>query len=158
MKITVPEGFIKHRDECFETYNQRGRSDRVFKMNIDAEILEFWMITMGYWYKYPAWQVDAITEEGKTLDVKMIRKYWNVSREKTLNLIEQRKWIDEYHFYEWVYRPGRPLEAGDEVQVRLVGVLPYDTVADNLKKSYKEPDGFYVDVRTLLGQDWKDNR
>ena len=150
MKITVPEGFIKHRDECFETYNQRGRSDRVFKMNIDAEILEFWMIVMGHWYKHPSWQVDAITENGSLIDVKMIRKYWNVSREKTLNLIEQRKWINEYHFYEWVMRPNRPLVDGDDIEVRLVGVLSYDDVADNLRKSYKEPDGFYVDVRKLI--------
>ena len=84
------------------------------------------------------------------IDVKFIRGFWNVSREKTLNLIKQRDVLDGYLFMEWVSKPSRPLQVGDEVEVRQVGFLSYGDVADNLRKSFKEPDGFYVPVRKIL--------
>ena len=87
---------------------------------------------------------------GRNIDVKFIRKYWNVSREKTLNLIKQRNDVDGYWFMEWVSKPSRPLVSGDEVEVRQVGFLYYGDVADNLRKSFKEPDGFYVDVHKII--------
>ena len=119
-------------------------------MAIDCELLEWTQIDNNTWYEHPRWEVDAITQEGKHIDVKFIAKFWNVSREKTLNLFKQRNIVDEFHFWEWVKRPGRPLEAHDCVEIRQVGVLSYGDVVENLRKSFKEPDGFYVPVRKLL--------
>ena len=148
--IEVCDKFIEHRSEKKEQYNQRGRTDRKFLMDLDAELLEFHKISTGQWFYHPDWRIDAITEEGNSVDVKFIRKYGNVSREKTLNLIRQRDMLDGYLFYEWVSKPGKPLTAGDRIQCRQVGYLPYGAVADSLRKSFKEPDGFYSDVRKLL--------
>ena len=39
MKITVPEGFIKHREEKSQQYNQRGRTERKFFMDLDAILI-----------------------------------------------------------------------------------------------------------------------
>lgn len=148
--ITVNQNFLKHREEKFNQYNQRGRTDRKFLMDLDAELLEHTMIEKGKWFAHPSWMVDFMDVTGTTYDVKFIRKFWNVSREKTLNVIKQRNILNNFMFWEWVDRPNRPLENGDDVTVQLVGTLTYDEVADNLRKSYKEPDGFYVDVRKLI--------
>lgn len=121
-------------------------------MDLDAELYEWEMLRTYEWVSHPSWMVDGIDKQGIRLDVKFIRKYWNVSREKTLNLIKQRKVLEGYLFMEWVDKPNRPLVAGDAVTVRQIGFLQYDTVADNLRKSFKEPDGFYVDVHTLIRQ------
>ena len=150
MKITVPEGFIKYREEKSQQYNQRGRTDRKFFMDLDAEILEWHLLDTEQVSPHPSWMVDYVSPKGYHVDVKFIRKYWNVSREKTLNLIKQRDTIHGYEFFEWVSRPRRPFIAGDEIEVHRLGFLYYGDVADNLRKSFKEPDGFYVDVRALL--------
>ena len=150
MILTVTKDFLSHRQGKSEIYNQRGRSDRVFLMNLDAEIMEHYMIDKGIWEEHESWMVDGIVPGIGNVDVKFIRKYWNVSREKTLNLIKQRNILQGYLFMEWVTKPSRPLVEGDIVEVRTVGYVSYDNVADNLRKSFKEPDGFYVDVRALL--------
>lgn len=152
MKIIVKQEFIDYRSEKQAQYNQRGRSDRIFLMNLDAELYEWDKLNYDEWRSHDSWMVDAIDEWDQKIDVKFIRKYWNVSREKTLNLIKQRNILDGFLFMEWLERPNRPLVAGDEVTVRRVGYVPYGDVADNLRKSFKEPDGFYVDVRKLIDQ------
>ena len=148
--LVVSDGFIKHRSEKFEQYNQRGRTARKFLMDLDAELLEYHKLVCGEWRAHNSWMVDAIDERGRKIDVKFIRKFWNVSREKALNLLKQRTVLDGYMFMEWVSKPSRPLRAGDEVEVRQVGYVSYDNVTDNLRKSFKEPDGFYVDVRKII--------
>ena len=150
MKLIVKPEFIEHRAEKALQYNQRGRSDRKFLMDLDAELYEWDKLNYDEWQAHPSWMVDAIDEWGRNIDVKFIRKYWNVSREKTLNLIKQRNDVDGYWFMEWVSKPSRPLVSGDEVEVRQVGFLYYGDVADNLRKSFKEPDGFYVDVHKII--------
>ena len=150
MKIRINQDFLDRRAEKKELYNQRGRTDRKFLMDLDAEVYEWHMMATYQWLPYDDWKVDAIDEQGKRLDVKFIRKYWNVSREKTLNLIAQRNIIEYFCFMEWVQRPNRPLQLDDTVEIRHVGNVSFDMVADNLRKSFKEPDGFYVDVRRLL--------
>ena len=148
--LQVSSGFLNYRTDKAKVYNQRGRSNKRFLMDLDAELFEYSQIKKGLYDPHASWMVDFSTRNGMNVDVKFIRKYWNVSREKTLNLIKQRKMLDEYWFYEWIDKPSRPLEEGDEVIVNLIGKLSYDMVADNLRKSYKEPDGFYVDVRRLI--------
>ena len=54
MKITVPEGFIKHREEKSQQYNQRGRTDRKFFMDLDAEILEWHLLDTCLLYTSPS--------------------------------------------------------------------------------------------------------
>ena len=51
-------------------------------MDLDAELLEFDMIKTGHWQAHDSWMVDAINAAGNKIDVKFIRKYWNVSQEK----------------------------------------------------------------------------
>ena len=150
MKLTVKPEFIEYRSKKAQEYNQRGRSDRKFLMDLDAELYEWDKLNYDEWRAHPSWMVDAIDEWERCIDVKFIRKYWNVSREKTLNLIKQRTVLDGYWFMEWVSKPARPLLPGDAVEVRQVGFLHYGDVADNLRKSFKEPDGFYVDVHKIL--------
>ena len=157
MKITVKQEFIDYRTEKSQQYNQRGRSDRKFLMDLDAELYEWDKLNYDEWREHPSWMVDAYDEWDRKIDVKFIRGFWNVSREKTLNLIKQRDVLDGYLFMEWVSKPSRPLQAGDEVEVRQVGFLSYGDVADNLRKSFKEPDGFYVPIRKLL-EDQTDDR
>ena len=152
MKILVPEEFIWYRSQKAKQYNQRGRTDRAFLMDIDCELLEWSMIKWGEWYEHPDWKVDAITPEGKQVDVKFIQKYWNLSGSKITNIIQQRRHIHEYHFYEWVSRPKRPLESKDEVECNLVGELSYDTVADGIRPSFKAQGQYYLDARKLLAE------
>ena len=150
MIIKITESFISHRTDKSKQYNQRGRTDRRFLMDLDAEIYEWDKLHFDEWRPHDSWMVDGYDEWDRKVDVKFIRKYWNVSREKTLNLIKQRDILDGYTFIEWVERPSRPLRAGDQVRVNELGFLSYGSVADGLRKSFKEPDGFYVDVRKLL--------
>ena len=150
MKITVKEDFITYRGKKAKQYNRRGRSENVFLRDIDCELLEWTMIDQGEWYEHPDWKVDAITPEGKQIDVKFIQKYWNLSGSKITNIIQQRRHIHEYHYYEWVSRPKRPLETGDNCECRLVGVLSYDDVADNIRPSFKAQGQYYLDARKLL--------
>ena len=150
MKLKVKPDFIEYRTEKSKQYNQRGRTNRKFLMDLDAELYEWDKLSYGEWQAHPSWMVDAIDEWGRNVDVKFIRKYWNVSREKNLNLIKQRNDVDGYWFMEWISKPSRPLLPGDEVEVNWIGYLGYDVVADYLRKSFKEPDGFYVDVHKIL--------
>ena len=148
--IVVLQDFIDYRTEKQQQYNPRGRSERKFLMDIDCELLEWTHIDNNKWFPHPDWKVDAITPEGKQIDVKFIQKYWNLSGSKITNIIQQRNYIHEYHFYEWVDRPSRPLERGDHVKVRQVGILSFGTVADNIRPSFKAQGQYYLDARKLL--------
>ena len=148
--IVVTQEFIEYRHEKVNQYNQRGRTDRKFQMDIDCELLEWAMIQTGDWHHHPSWMVDAILPNGNQIDVKFVQKYWNLSGSKITNIIQQRKMIHEYAFFEWADRPKRPLEPGDLCKVRLVGLLSFDTVADNIRPSFKAQGQYYLDVRKLL--------
>ena len=151
--IYVTQEFIDQRKKNFELYNAGNRSDRKFLMDLDCEVVEFEFIAAGQWQCGKAigqgWEVDAIVD-GKRADLKFVQKYWNISPRRIVNIIRQRNTIDEYHFWEWVDRPNRPLEAGDKVEVRFVGILSYDDVADNIKPSFKQAGGHYVAIRQLI--------
>ena len=53
MKIKVTQKFIDHRTDKAAIYNQRGRSDRQFLMDLDAEIYE--------WDKLNHWNGESTT-------------------------------------------------------------------------------------------------
>lgn len=147
--IQVTEAFIQQREANSELYNSCGRSKRKFLMDLDCEIVEFDYIAREVWSSWDGWEVDAIIED-KKVDLKFVQKYWNITPRRIVNIIRQRNIIDEYHFWQWVDKPSRPLEAGDVVVVRFVGELTYDQVADNIKPSFKQAGGHYVDVRSLI--------
>ena len=143
----VDKDFLAHVDKKMKLYNPRGRTKDKLRMDIECEIHEFNQIKRGNWYEHEDWKVDAVTDIGN-IDVKFINKWYNVSCKKMLNLIQQRRDVDYYHFFEWLERPNRPLREGDEVSYRELGILHYDEVMDNLQTS--QFNGFYVDVRKML--------
>ena len=150
--LTVTVEFLDHRAEKFEQYNQRGRSDKKFLMDLDAELLEFEMLRSKVWKPHDSWKVDAIDLQDRKIDVKFIPEYYNMNAQKMVNLIQQRDILDGYKFYEWTTRRDRPFAGGDRVTVRSVGYLPYAKVADNVRVSFRNkiPGSFYVNVRKLL--------
>lgn len=150
--IKVPYEFIDYRTQRYGEYNQGKRSDRKFLMDLDAELYEWWMINHGGWTSWDGWEVDAFNTMELTVDVKFISKYWNLSRQSVVNIIQQRTVLDIYQLMEWVSRPNRPLEVNDEVTVRYLGVLPWADAADNIRVSGKDPYGFYIDARKLIEQ------
>lgn len=150
LTIEVSGEFLDYREACFERYNQHKRTDSKFLQDLDCEIVEWHMIHEAkQWKDIAGWMVDAEIDN-KKVDLKFVQKYWNISPRRIVNILKQRNAIDEYHFWEWIDRPSRPLALGDVVKARRVGILSYDTVADNIWPSFKVPGGCYVDVRKLL--------
>lgn len=147
MKLTVTEEFINLRTDKRNLYNRRGRTEEAFLMDLDAELYEHHMITTGQWEDYDDWKVDAVVPGVGNVDVKFISKWYNISNVKMLNILQQRFILDAYVFMEWVGRPQRPLEAGDEVDIRYVKTLLYDDLCDRIKVSRGKWGGFYADVR-----------
>ena len=148
--VTVCEEFISHRTDKAEIYNMRGRTESRFLQDLDCEIVEFTKILVGEWFEHPTWHVDAITREGHNIDVKFVQEYWNLSKTRTSNIMRQYGIVNYYHLYEWVDRPKRPLEVGDVVSFRQVGVLSYEQVMQSMMPSKHEPGGYYVAIRKLL--------
>ena len=157
-RLVVTNDFIEYRHEKVNQYNQRGRTDRKFQMDIDCELFEWTKLRAEEWYPHPSWMVDGITPEGRQVDVKFIQKYWNLSGSKITNIIQQRKYVHDFYFYEWIDRPKRPLEAGDLCEVRRVGILSYDEVADNIRPSFKAQGQYYLDARKLSNVPCEDGR
>ena len=64
-------------------------------MDLDAELYEWDKLNYDEWQAHPSWMVDAIDEWGRNIDVKFIRKYWNVSRERlSTSLNREMTWTD----------------------------------------------------------------
>ena len=153
MEIVVTQDFIDHRTEKAALYNKRGRSHDQFLKDLDAEIYEHYMISTGDWQDEDDWRVDAYVETADGIyrfDVKFISKWYNISCTKMLNHLQQEGIVDGYNFMEWVNRPDRPLEVGDTVEVRALGVISYDELRSLIRVSRGKWGGFYADVRTYL--------
>lgn len=149
-KTIVNSDFMEYREQCFEQYNANGRTDRKFLMDLDCEIIEHTLIAAGEWQSGldigNNWEVDAVID-GKNVDLKVIGgAYWNISPRRIVNILRQRNLIHEYHFWQWLVRPSRPLRIGDEVSAVRRGILTYDQVADNVNASFKQAGGHYVDL------------
>ena len=149
MQIEVTEGFIDHRTEKTFLYNTRKRSTEKFLMDLDAELLEYHMIHNGYWEEHESWMVDAIDDHGQTIDVKFIDKWYNISNQKMLNILQQRNILDVYSFWEYTERPDRPMRQGDKISVRHVNDVSYGSLADNIRVSRGKWGGFYADPRGM---------
>ena len=154
MQIEVTQDFLDHRAEKASLYNRRGRNENKFLMDLDAELLEWYMINIGEWEDEPDnWMVDAIVPDPdgyKRIDVKFVSKWYNISDTKMHNILQQRKVLDGYIFCEWVSRPDRPFEAGDKVEIHSLGYIPYEDLVDLIKVSRGKWGGFYADVRKAL--------
>ena len=105
----VTQEFLDHRTEKQGIYNQRGRTDRKFLMDLDAEIYEWNMINEEIWDDDPDWRIDAHIphpDGAISVDVKFISKYYNLSRHvKICNILQQRDILHGYLFMEWVKKP-----------------------------------------------------
>ena len=154
--IKVTQDFIDHRESKRELYNQRGRTDRKFLMDLDAEIYEYMMIKEGMWDDDPDWRVDAHIpnpDGAISVDVKFISKYYNLTPTKVCNILQQRDVLHGFMFMEWVQKPSRPLQVGDDVVVRQLGYMSIEDLMDNIKPSTNYKDwgtSHYVNVHKIL--------
>ena len=146
LTFTVPAEFLEYRAEKAKLYNRRGRNENKFLMDLDCEFHEWTMIKEGLWEPSDDWRIDAYTL-GKAIDVKFISKWYNISPLKMCNILQQRFILDGYLFFEWITRPGTPLQEGDEISYRQVRYVDYETLLDNVRVS--KYNGHYVDVRGI---------
>ena len=159
-QIEVTAEFIKYRTEKQKLYNRRGRDENRFIMDLDCELYEWYMIDMGEWKAHDDWRIDAVLVNAHSaipgedteanIDVKFIKKWYNLSNTKMLNFVKQHDVIHGYLFMEWVEEPTGQLLEGDIVSVRQVRYLPYSDLANLIQVSRGKWGGFYADVRGTL--------
>ena len=155
MQIEVTQDFLDHRAVKHDQYNQRGRSERKFLMDLDAELLEHYMISEGYWNDHNDWKVDAVTTRGN-IDVKFLganSNSYTCNSLKLHNMLLQRNILDGYLFMRWGQRPNRPLEVGDIVTVEPAGFAEYDRVADGMRANKDGNGTYYFHTRMVLAAD-----
>ena len=134
-----------------KVYNRGSRSEKQHLIHLDCELVEYTMIKQGKWYDHPSWKVDAITPEAYNIDCKFVEKYWNISKQRLCNIMQQYNVINYYYLYEWVDKPQRrPLVVGDRASYRFLGALSYESVMHEIRSSNFDPVGFYIDARKLL--------
>ena len=143
---TVPLAFIEQRDLRQLQYNARGRDLNRHLMDIDAELYEYYHIHEAEYEDDDRWEVDMVLDNQHFIDCKCIAKWYNISQMKMCYLLRQHGITTEFEFWEWVSRPDRPLEPGDEVSMRQLNVVPYWDVMKQIQPS-KFNGGYYVDVR-----------
>ena len=149
LSIKVTEDFIEQREQRLPRYNKKLNWDdpkevAAARMRIDCELYEWHLINTNEAEDHDDWRVDAILN-GNAIDVKFIEKWYNISNYKLLNILKQRDTIHGYTFMEWVDRPNRPLEVGDEPTIAHVRYIKYEQLINNLQVG--KFGGYYVDVR-----------
>jgi len=156
-QIKVTSNFINHRAEKEAMYNKRGRDHNRFLMDLDCEIYEWYKIDNGEWQPHKDWRVDGQVYDPTNkntawynVDVKFIKKWYNISNTKMLNFVKQHDIVDLYIFMEWVEEYDRPLQEGDTVEVRPVGQISYTDLANIIQISRGKWGGFYADVRSAI--------
>ena len=169
-RIQITPDFMEHRANKESMYNKRGRDVDKFLMDLDCEIYEWHMMNIGEWQSHTDWRVDAqvlnvlegfrycqnIEDKSKSfatwynIDVKFIKKWYNISNTKMLNFVKQNGIVDKYLFMEWVDQIDRPLQEGDIVEVRPIGQLSYEDLANTIQVSRGKWGGFYADVRSTI--------
>jgi len=150
ISITVEQDFIDQRDERSKKYNPRGRTGLQLRLDIECELFEWYMIETHKWQGDTRWEIDGVCPIYGNVDVKFIKKWYNLSCQKLIYILRQRKLVDHFIFCEWNERPERLLEAGDEVKVNILGALQYWEALDNLKTS--QFNGYYIDVKKIISQ------
>ena len=149
LDIKVTQDYIDDRDEKATIYNPGNRSEEVFLKDIECELLEYTLIKRDKWRSCPDdWRIDAVDPILGAIDVKFIKKWYNISCKKYIYLNQQRGTTDAYVFAEWLNRPTGLLKAGDEVCVNILGWLPYETALSQVQVSGY--NGFYLDARKAI--------
>lgn len=151
MKIRVPKKFITMRNERALKYNAHGRSKSRLLRDIECEFYEYSKLMNGEWKDDDNWQIDGHTKEYGPVDVKCITRFYNISRQKFLYLLQQEQWINYFYFIEWKSRPDRVLKTGDEIEFTELGAISYKETIKNVKVSFKG-DGYYVNARQILSK------
>lgn len=149
MKFVVQRDYIIKRNQRAKKYNAHNRSKEKFLRDIECEMYEYEMIRTGAWEDDERWQVDGISARFGTIDVKCISRFYNLSRQKLVYILQQRGHTDMFCFVEWKSRPNRILKTGDIIEFNQLGYIPYFELFKHLKVSFKG-DGYYVDVRKVL--------
>ena len=144
----VPQDFIDQREERLGQYNRRDRTERRHRMDIDAELYEYFLINEADYDDDDRWEVD-FKDDATTYDAKCISRWYNISQMKMCYLLRQHGITDKFVFWEWQDRPDRPLEAGDHVVMNHLITKPYWDIMSNVQPS-KYNNGYYVDVRKML--------
>ena len=147
INYTVPQDFIDQREVRKEKYNPRGRDDTRHRMDIDAELYEYYLINNldSGAMDDDRWEVDYQLGR-KKVDCKCITKWYNIGQMKMCYLLRQQGITTHFEFWEWVDKPDRPLEAGDEVSMRSLAMVKYWDTLKNVQPS-KFNGGYYVDIR-----------
>jgi len=148
--IEVTQDFINQREQRAKIYNPGQRSETQLRLDIECEIFEWDMISKGIWDDDDRWQVDGVCSIYGNVDVKFIKKWYNIPCQKLIYILRQRDITETFFFCEWNYRPERLLEDGDQVKVNMLGALPYWDLLDNIKTS--KYNGYYVDVKKLISK------
>jgi hypothetical protein len=146
IRYSVPQAFIDQREERKLKYNSRDRDDRQHRMDIDAELYEWYYLNHMGFRDDERWEIDMISPENDRIDCKNITKWYNISQYKMCYLLRQHEITTHFEFWEWVDKPGRPLETDDMVQMRKLCRVPYWDVMKNCQPS-KFNGGYYVDIR-----------
>jgi hypothetical protein len=146
--IKITQDFIAQREERAKIYNARGRSEEQLRLDIECEVFEWWMISQGTWDDDDRWEIDGVCPIYGNVDVKFVKKWYNLSCQKLIYLLRQRDITEHFLFCEWVKRPERLLEDGDIVAVNVLGAIPYWDLVNALRTS--KYNGYYVDVKRLL--------
>ena len=151
--VTVDAEFLAHREWALNTYKPGKKSKKQHAMSIDCELYEHHMMTHEGGSATDTWAVDYISKTGSCIDVKcLFDKWFNIAPQKMVNILHQRDFINEYEFIEHVNMPERPVELGDVVQIRRLGLLSYDALAKIIRPSGYQFRGssHYADVRKII--------
>jgi len=148
LEINVTQDFIDQREDRAKIYNPGKRSELQLRLDIECEIYEWYMISESKWDDDDRWQVDGVCPIYGNVDVKFVKKWYNITCQKLIYILRQRDITEHFFFCEWSKRPERLLEAGDKVTINLLGAVPYWDLLDNIKTS--KYNGYYADVKKLL--------
>jgi hypothetical protein len=150
VEIKITQDFVDQRDERSKKYNARGRSEVQLRLDIECEVFEWYMISIKNWKDDSRWEIDGNCPVYGNVDVKFVKKWYNLTCQKLIYILRQRDLIEHFIFCEWAERPERLLEAGDTVKVNVLGAIKYWKVLDALRTS--QFNGYYVDVKKLISK------
>lgn len=150
IEITITQDFVDQREERAKKYNARGRSEVQLRLDIECEVYEWFMISSGQWDDDDRWQIDGVCSTYGNVDVKFVKKWYNLTCQKLIYVLRQRDIVENFMFCEWHERPERLLIEGDVVKVNVLGTVDYWNLMDSLRTS--QFNGYYVDVKKLISQ------
>lgn len=144
MEFTVTKEFVNQCVEHAEQYKSTIEK-------VQCELFEYEMIRRGKWKDYPGWAVDGVCPTLGNVDVKMIepngKPWWNIPPPKARNIFRQYDIIDHYFFIR-ADKMFNIFEAGDKVNIEILGYSTYKDVCKNIQVS--KTYGYYYDTRRAI--------